>query len=86
MWYLTEPTIKEEADELFSFPHTAETLDNIHKLPICAEPKPLTGCLKTANIDLEPKGFSLASTICTILLVIKSFHKEAPQDYPNTYI
>ena len=41
MWHATEPTVKEEEDEVFSFPHMVKALDDAHKLPICAEPKPL---------------------------------------------
>ena len=45
-----EPTTKEEEDEWFSFPHIAKALDNVHKLPNCAEPKPDT-FLRTANMN-----------------------------------
>ena len=42
----------------------ANAADKVHKSRICAKPKPLRGCLKTANINLEPVGCTLASTIC----------------------
>ena len=46
MWYPTDPNIKDEEDELFSFPHIAEMLDNIYKPPICAELVSLKSCSK----------------------------------------
>ena len=61
-----EPTIQGEEDELFSFPHMDESLNNVHKPPICADMKPLRSYLEPVIIDLESKGCSLASTICNI--------------------
>ena len=79
----TEATIGEEEDELFYFPHMAETLDNVHRFQMCAKPKPLKSCLKTVNIDLAPKGCSLASTICIIFLCQKKFSCKGPTGSPK---
>ena len=54
MWQPTEPTIEE--NELYSFTHMTEALDNVHKSPIFVDTKPLKSCLKTVNINPEPKG------------------------------
>ena len=53
----------------------AEALDNVHKRPICAEPKTLKYCLNTTNIDSEPERYSLASTICSIFFFRKFLQK-----------
>ena len=81
-----ESTIKEKENELFPFTHIAEALDNFHKLTIGAGLDPLKHCLKTVNTDSEPKGHSLASTACSVLLVRESFHEKLPLDYLNMYI
>ena len=80
------PAIEEEEDKLFSFLHMAEALHNVHKPPICVQPKPIKSCLKTINIDSEPKGCSLASTICSIFPFQKMFSCKTPQDYLNMSI
>ena len=81
--YLTKPTIKEKEDKLFSFPLIAEALDSVHKLPICAEPRPLKSCLKTANMDLEVKGCSFAPTICSIFPCQEKFSRKKPLGLPK---
>ena len=51
----TEPTIKEEENNLFCFPHMVDALDNFHKLHICTEPKPFKSCLRTVLLTQNLK-------------------------------
>ena len=69
-----ELTIKEE-DRLLSFQHISEALNKVNKSLIFPKPKPLKGCLKTANINPEPEGCSLLSTICNTFSCQKFSHK-----------
>ena len=75
--------MEEEEDELFSLQHMAEALDIFHKLPLCAEPKPLKSCLKSSNMDPELKGFLLASTISSIFPCQKRLLRKNPSGLPK---
>ena len=59
MWRAIKLAIEEE--QLFSFALIAETLNQVSKVQICVQLRPLKGSQKNANVNLEPESYSLVA-------------------------